>query len=105
MHDYPAKEMFKWMKDIADSQDRFGGMFSIRLPSTAVAAVPERLGRRYRNCAHNYYRYYGDTDVLREYYPNMVKYIEYMVSRCEDNLVVREEEGGWCLATGALPTI
>jgi alpha-L-rhamnosidase len=41
---------------------------------------------------------------FREYYPNMVKYIvQYMVSRSEDNLVVREEEGGWCLGDWCTP--
>ena len=54
---------------------------------------------------YNFYRYFGDKNVLEEYYPNMVKYVQYMVSRSENNLVVREEEGGWCLGDWCTPII
>jgi len=99
-----AKEMFKkWMKDIADNQDRFGGHVQHTAPFYGGGGGPGGWGGAIVIVPYNYYRYYGDTDVLREYYPNMVKYIEYMVSRCEDNLVVREEEGGWCLGDWCTP--
>ena len=49
------------------------------------------------------YKHYGDKDVLKKYYPNMLKYLQYMETHSEGNLVVRGEEGGWCLGDWCPP--
>jgi alpha-L-rhamnosidase len=87
----------KWLRDIADGQDPDSGHVQHTAPfegggggpggwGGAIVIVPYMLGLRH-----------GRTDILRTYYPNMKKYISYMESRCEDGVVVREEERGWCL--------
>ncbi len=58
-----------------------------------------------------YYRAYdvssllemGEIDILEEYYNNMLRFVDYMESRSENNIVVREEEGGWCLGDWCTP--
>ena len=46
---------------------------------------------------YHYWKAFGDTDLLREAFPAMVKWIGYLTAHSENGLVVREEEGGWCL--------
>jgi alpha-L-rhamnosidase len=50
---------------------------------------------------YQYYRHFGGTDKLLQWYPSMRKYIAYILTRCEGDLVVREAEGGWCLGDWA----
>lgn len=52
-----------------------------------------------------YYLHYGDTSLLQQYFPNILKWLDYMGSNCEDGLVVREEEGGWCLGEWRAPNL
>jgi len=94
----PAEKFYeKWLRDIADGQDPVSGHVQHTAPfqgggggpggwGGAIVVVPYMLGI-----------HHDRTDLLRQYYPNMKKYIAYMESRCEDGLVVREEERGWCL--------
>ena len=93
----------KWLRDIADGQDPDSGHVQHTAPfegggggpggwGGAIVIVPYMLGIRH-----------GRKDILRTYYPNMKKYISYMESRCEDGIVVREEERGWCLGDWCTP--
>ena len=93
----------KWLRDIADGQDPDSGHVQHTAPfegggggpggwGGAIVIVPYMLGLRH-----------GREDILRTYYPNMKKYISYMESRCEDGIVVREEEKGWCLGDWCTP--
>ncbi len=50
-----------------------------------------------------FYRCYGEKDVLERFLPKMLKYFDYMLSRSENGLVYREEEGGWCLGEWCSP--
>ena len=50
---------------------------------------------------YQYYRHYGGKDKLLLWYPAMRKYVSYILSRSEGDLVVREEAGGWCLGDWA----
>ena len=44
---------------------------------------------------YQYYKFYGDDSLVKKYLPNMLHYLSYMESRCENAVVVREENGGW----------
>ena len=93
----------KWLRDIADGQDPDSGHVQHTAPfegggggpggwGGAIVIVPYMLGLR---CNRK--------DIWRQYYPNMKKYITYMESRCEDGIVIREEEKGWCLGDWCTP--
>ncbi|MGN1369526.1 MAG: alpha-L-rhamnosidase C-terminal domain-containing protein, partial [Aristaeellaceae bacterium] len=49
------------------------------------------------------YRHTGQTELLREAWGPMLHWIAYLQSRSQDGLVVREEEGGWCLGDWSAP--
>ena len=50
-----------------------------------------------------YYRCYGDKNVLKTHYDGMKQWVEYLGTRCDSaGIVVREEPRGWCLGDWAL---
>lgn len=50
-----------------------------------------------------YYEIYGDMTLLKQGYPAMVRWLSYMENHSEKGLIVREEEGGWCLGEWCTP--
>lgn len=49
------------------------------------------------------YEHTGDPSILREYFGAMERWMQYLADHCEGRLVVREEEGGWCLGDWCFP--
>lgn len=93
----------KWMRDIADCQDINSGHVQHTAPFFGGGGGPGGWGCAIVFVPYAYYKTYGDVGVLRKYYPAMVKYIECMKTFCEDDLVVREREKGWCLGDWCTP--
>ena len=87
----------KWMEDIVDGQDPVTGHVQHTAPFYGGGGGPGGWGGAVYRIPTLYTRMYGDTAFLRRYYPAMRLWLEYMESRSENGLVVREEEGGWCL--------
>ncbi|MFR5071017.1 MAG: hypothetical protein ACLTDS_02095 [Bianqueaceae bacterium] len=50
-----------------------------------------------------YYRQYGDTQVLEELYPQMLRYFDYLDAHSEEDLVVSDQPGLWCLGDWCTP--
>ena len=93
----------KWLRDIADGQDPDSGHVQHTAPFEGGGGGPGGWGGAIVIVPYMLARHYGRTDILRLYYPNMKKYIGYMESRCEDGVVIREEERGWCLGDWCTP--
>jgi alpha-L-rhamnosidase len=93
----------KWMQDIADSQDIHNGHVQHTAPFYGGGGGPGGWGGAIVFVPYNHYKHYGDKSVLEKYYENMLAYLDYMESRSENGLVVREEEGGWCLGDWCSP--
>ena len=87
----------KWMRDIFDSQDEITGHINHTAPFAGGGGGPGGWGCAAIIVPYQYYKVYGDTAPLREYYDRMKKWIDYLLDHSEGGLVVREEEGGWCL--------
>ncbi len=101
---FDAKDMYlKWMQDVADCQDIYGGHVQHTAPFYGGGGGPGGWGGAIVFVPYTFYKHYGDKDVLKKYYPNMVKYLGYMESHSENSLVVREEDGGWCLGDWCPP--
>ena len=101
---FDAKDMYlKWMQDIADSQDIYGGHVEHTAPFYGGGGGPGGWGGAIVFVPYTYYKHYGEKEVLKKYYRNMCKYLEYMESHSEDSLVVRSEKGGWCLGDWCAP--
>lgn len=86
----------KVLRDIADTQ-RPNGMVPTTAPQYVVFEWP---GKDMEGFAESpewaatliiapwmYYETYGDDSLIREYYPNMVAYVDYLGTRAEDNLL------------------
>ncbi len=101
---FDAKDMYlKWMQDIADCQDIYGGHVQHTAPFYGGGGGPGGWGGAIVFVPYTFYMHYGDKSVLEKYYPNMLKYLHYMENHSEGNLVVRGEEGGWCLGDWCTP--
>ena len=101
---YDAKELYKkWLRDIADCQDIHTGHVQHTAPFYGGGGGPGGWGGAMVHVPYLYRQFYGDTDILKEYYPHMKKYLDYMQSRCDDHIVMREEPNGWCLGDWCTP--
>ena len=93
----------KWLRDIADGQDPDSGHVQHTAPFAGGGGGPGGWGGAIVIVPYMLGLHHDRTDLWRRYYPNMKKYISYMESRCENGLVVREEERGWCLGDWCTP--
>lgn len=93
----------KWMQDIADCQDKTTGHIQHTAPFYGGGGGPGGWGCAIVMVPYQHYRHFGDKKQLEKYYPNMLRWISYMESRSENQIVVREEEGGWCLGDWCTP--
>ena len=87
----------KWILDIFDSQDQKSGHVNHTAPFAGGGGGPGGWGCAAILVPWAYYRQFGDLEPLETHYDGMAKWICYLQSRMENGLVVREEEGGWCL--------
>ncbi|MFA5340911.1 MAG: family 78 glycoside hydrolase catalytic domain [Clostridia bacterium] len=93
----------KWMEDISDCQDINNGHVQHTAPFNGGGGGPSGWGGAIVVVPYEYYMHYKDTSVLTRFLPKMMRYFSYMESRCENGLVVREEEKGWCLGEWCTP--
>lgn len=99
-----VKELYrKWYQDILDSQGIDSGHIPHTAPFLGGGGGPGGWGGAVCIVPIAFYRIYGDSSLLERGYPSMLRWLEYMNSRCTDGLVTREEEGGWCLGEWCAP--
>ena len=104
MYIFDCRKLYeKWMRDIADCQDIAGGHVQHTAPFYGGGGGPGGWGGAVFVVPMTMYRHYGDKKILETYLPNILKWLDYMESRCENGLVVREEKGGWCLGEWCAP--
>ena len=87
----------KWIQDILDCQCSVSGHVQHTTPFMGGGGGPGGWGGAIVLVPWNYYKIYGDKDMLALCHKPIEKWIGYLLSRSEKGLVVREEEGGWCL--------
>lgn len=95
----------KWMCDIADCQDVLSGHVQYTAPYTYSGGGPGGWGCAIVEVPYQYYRHYGDVEILKRYYGNMRRYIEYLDEHSEYGLVTSDREGAWCLGDWCGPNI
>lgn len=101
---FDAESMYrKWIRDIADCQDIFNGHVQHTAPFYGGGGGPGGWGGAMVIVPYAFYKHYGDKELLESYYPNMLRYLDYLESHSEKGLVVREEKGGWCLGDWCSP--
>lgn len=93
----------KWIRDIADSQCKKSGHVQHTAPFGGGGGGPAGWGGAIIIVPWQYYLHYGEIDILEQYYDNMLRFMNYIESRSENNIVVREEKDGWCLGDWCTP--
>lgn len=93
----------KWIYDICDCQDKNTGHVQHTAPFQGGGGGPAGWGGAIINVPYAFYRHYGDKKFLSEVFNNMEKFVDYMESRSENGLIVREEKDGWCLGEWCTP--
>ena len=99
---FDSREFYKkWIVDILDCQDKVSGHVQHTAPLMGGGGGPGGWGCAIVTVPFAYYRHYGDIEMLKNCYGAMKLYINYMKNHSENGLVVREEDGGWCLGDWA----
>lgn len=94
----------KWMRDIADAQNKKTGFVPHTAPFEGGGGGPA-WGSACVLMPWYLYLYYGDRRVLEEHYGGMKQWLAYLGTRTDaDGIIVREEPGGWCLGDWCAPT-
>lgn len=93
-----TKEFYrKWIRDILDCQDITNGHVQHTAPLLGGGGGPGGWGCAIVIVPYQYYKQFGDMEILEQCYEPMCRWIKYLLSRMENGLIVREEEKGWCL--------
>ncbi len=101
---FDAEKMYrKWIRDIADSQDIYNGHVQHTAPFYGGGGGPGGWGGAIVFVPYSFYKAYGDKEIIKKYYYNMINYLKYMEAHSEKGLVVREEYLGWCLGDWCAP--
>ena len=96
---YDVEKFFKkWLGDVAIEQHEDGGLWGI-VPGIMACGdkVSAAWGDAATVCPWEIYRAYGNLDMLREHYPMMKKWVEYMHSAGEEEFLWLggEHYGDW----------
>ena len=98
MHVFDARMLYKkWMRDITDGQNILNGHIQHTAPFYGGAGGPATWGGAVIVLPYTYYKMYGDDTLVRENLSAMTFFLEYLESRCENALIVHEEDSGWFL--------
>lgn len=93
----------KWLYDIADCQCKNSGHVPHTAPWMGGGGGPSGWGGAMVEVPYKFYKIYGDKELLDEFFPKMLHFLDYLESRSENGLVCREEEPGWCLGDWCPP--
>ena len=101
---YDAQNLYrKWIQDISDSQDIYNGHIQHTAPFYGGGGGPGGWGGAIAIVPYHFYKFYKDKSLIEKYYPSILSYIDYMEKHSDNGIVVREEEGGWCLGDWCAP--
>ena len=99
-----TKELYrKWYQDILDSQGAETGHIPHTAPFLGGGGGPGGWGCAVYQVPLAWAKIYGDDSLLVQGYDAILRWFDYMDAHSEKGLVVREEEGGWCLGDWCFP--
>ncbi|MBE6612398.1 MAG: hypothetical protein E7632_07890 [Ruminococcaceae bacterium] len=93
----------KWLYDIADCQDTVSGHVQYTAPYVRSGGGPGGWGSAIAEVPYMYYKIYGDASVLEEFRPHVYHYFDYLEAHSENDLVVSDQPGEWCLGDWCVP--
>ncbi len=93
----------KWIYDISDCQCKKSGHIQHTAPLMGGGGGPTGWGGAIVEVPYQFYKAYGDKALLDEFFPKMLRYLEYLETRCDNGLLWHEVDGGWCLGDWCTP--
>ena len=93
----------KWIDDISDCQDRLSGHVQYTAPYNDAGGGPGGWGSAIVTVPYVFYRQYGDKEPLERMLPQMLRYLDFLEDHSENDLVISDVEGAWCLGEWAIP--
>jgi alpha-L-rhamnosidase len=93
----------KWIGDIRDCQDLLTGHVQYTAPYVRSGGGPGGWGCAIVEVPYRFYLHYGDAGVLKDCYPQMLRYFDYLESKSENGLVTADKPGEWCLGDWCTP--
>ena len=104
MQTFDAQKFYqKWLRDISDCQDLLSGHVQYTAPYARCGGGPGGWGSAIVEVPYRYYRHYNDTEILKNFYPKMLRYFDFLESHSENDLVISDVAGVWCLGDWAPP--
>ena len=95
----------KWIRDICDCQNIDNGHVQHTAPFYGGGGGPVGWGGAVVQVPYVFYMHYGDKSLVQEVLPHIAEWVDYIVSRTDNGLVCREENGGWCLGDWATSAV
>lgn len=95
----------KWIRDICDCQNIDNGHIQHTAPFYGGGGGPVGWGGAVVQVPYAFYLHYGDELLVQEVLPHIAEWVDYIVSRTDNGLVCREENGGWCLGDWATSAV
>lgn len=93
----------KWLYDISDCQCKNSGHIQHTAPLMGGGGGPSGWGGAIVEVPYKFYKMYGDKELLNEFFPKMLSFLDYLESRSENGIVFCEEPDGWCLGDWCAP--
>lgn len=97
------KFYLKWMEDISDCQDIHSGHVQYTAPYFKCGGGPGGWGCAIIEVPYTFYKMYGDIAPMKKYYPQMLRYFDYLDAHSENDLVTSDQPGLWCLGEWCVP--
>ena len=91
-----ARFFSKYLRDIRECQKEDGSISDVVPPYWRLYPADPAWGSAYITIAWYLYWYYNDHRVLEENYEGMKHYVEFLISKSEDNLFLMGKYGDWC---------
>ena len=91
----------KWIRDICDCQNIDNGHIQHTAPFYGGGGGPVGWGGAVVQVPYAFYMHYGDKSLVQEVLPHIADWVDYIITRTDNGLVCREENGGWCLGDWA----
>ncbi|MBR6790816.1 MAG: alpha-L-rhamnosidase N-terminal domain-containing protein [Oscillospiraceae bacterium] len=93
----------KWIGDIADCQDRISGHVQYTAPYVPCGGGPGGWGCAIVEVPWTYWKQYGGIAFAREMWNQMLHYFDYLDDHSENDLVISDQPGRWCLGDWCAP--
>ena len=95
----------KWIDDISDCQDVYTGHVQYTAPYLKSGGGPGGWGCAIVEVPYLYYLHYGDKEPMTRLYGQMLRYFDYLEAHSENDLVVSDKPGEWCLGDWCAPDV